>query len=301
MAPFEVTVLGNNSSYPANGRFPTSQVLNYNNRLYLIDCGEGAQVRMSEYGIKRSRIDHIFISHLHGDHVFGLPGFINSFMHFSRSQPLHVYGPKGIRQLIETILRLGDSHIGFDLEFHEIERQSKHKILEEYNLRVYAFPLKHRVPTWGYLFVENEPVPNVDKEAIEKYGLSVGQIVALKDRRVTPATMGLPDTVLIETTPRSYAFCSDTVFDKDIVPWIKGADLLYHEATFMHDLEEKAEETKHSTAFQAGMIARLADVGELLIGHFSSRYKDIQPLLEEALEVFPDTRLALEGETFRIG
>lgn len=301
MVRFEVTILGNNSSYPAHGRFPTSQVLNYNGRLYLIDCGEGTQIRLSEYNIKRSRINHVFISHLHGDHIFGLPGFINSFMHFSRTEPLHVYGPKGIRQLIDTILRLSESRIEFDVIFHEFTHTGKQKILEESNLRVFAFPMVHRIATYGYVFVEVQTEPNIDKDVIERYELSVDQIVGMKEGRFTPSDLGLPDETVIRHRPRSYAFCSDTAYNPTIIPWIHEVSVLYHEATFAHDLEDKAASTKHSTAFQAGMMARLAEAGELLIGHFSGRYKDLQPLLLEALDVFPDTRLALEGHTYPVG
>ena len=301
MSDFEVTTLGNNSSLPVHGRFPSAQVVGYGPMLYLVDCGEGTQIRLSEYGIKRSRIDRIFISHLHGDHVYGLPGLINSYAHVSRSGPLHIYGPKGIRQMMDTILRLSESKLLYDIEYHELTADSMTRILDEGNLRVHAFPLRHRVKTYGFKFGEKDVQPRLDKEAVKKHNIPVRDIIALKERRITPAQLNLPDDILRQDKARCYAYCSDTVYDTSLVPWISAADLLYHEATFLQELEEKALETTHSTAFQAGMIARMADVGRLLIGHFSSRYTDLQPLLEEAQEVFPDTELALEGRTYQVG
>ena len=301
MVKFEVTILGNNSSYPVHGRYPSSQILEHNGNLYLIDCGEGSQIRIAEYGIKRTRIDHVFISHLHGDHVFGLPGFVNSFVHFSRQRPLHIYGPVGIRQMIETILRLSGSRIEYDVVFHEIDADTRVKVLQEGGLKVYAFPMTHRIPTYGYVFEEVVKEPNIRPGAIEEHGISISQINALKKEYRTPADFGWPDDILYKREPRKYAYCSDTVYDTGLVQWIKGVDLLYHESTFLHSLEGKALETKHSTSFQAGMIARLAEVGKLIIGHFSSRYVDPTPLLEEAREVFTDTDLAIEGTTFPIG
>ena len=304
MSVFEVTILGNNSAFPAHGRFPSSQILNCNQHLYLIDCGEGAQMRMSQYGIKRSRINHIFITHLHGDHVFGLPGLINSYTHFSRTTPLHIYGPKGIRQMIETTLRLSASMIQYEVVFHEIENPAYHKILDSQGLKVYTFPLQHRIPTHGYLFVRKEGERHMRKSAIEKYNLTIPQIQAAKAGDSIDLADGSTLQAEALTDPpspaRKYAYCSDTIFAPEIADWIRGVNLLYHEATFLHELEHKAEISRHSTAFQAGMIARLAEVEKLIIGHFSSRYDDLEPLAEEARDAFPDVRIATEGETFTI-
>lgn len=304
MMKFEVTILGNNSAFPAYGRFPTSQVVNYDDHLFMIDCGEGTQVRLSQFRIKRSRIDHIFISHLHGDHVYGLPGLLNSYAHMGREKPMYIYGPKGIRMLIDTVLRLSSSIVNYEIVYKELDHTDKIKVFENGSLRVYAFPMKHRVPTYGYLFEERKEKVNLSKEAIDKYGLTIRDIHALKAGEETIVVEGVQikaEDVLIKAPRRSYAYCSDTVFDTDLVPWIKGVDLLYHEATFMHDLEHKAEFSKHSTALQAGMIARLAEVGKLIIGHFSSRYKDVEPLVEEARESFPEVASADEGTVFTIG
>ncbi len=301
---FEVTILGNNSAFPAQGRFPSSQIINHNEDLFLVDCGEGTQIRMTQLGIKRSRIQHIFISHLHGDHVYGLPGLINSFHHFTRQMPLHIHGPVGIRSMIETVLRLSNSIIEYELVFHEIQSDTKHKIYENKDLRVYAFPLLHRVPTYGFLFQEKHNTINISKEAIERYGLSIEQIKKAKmgmsvvldsGETLAPELLSLPARAL-----RSYAYCSDTMFDKRIVPWIENATVLYHEATFLHDLAPKASESMHSTALQAGMIAHMSNAGKLLLGHFSSRYADLEPFVREAREIFDPVLIAYEGRTFSI-
>ena len=300
---FEVTILGNNSAFPAFGRFPTAQVLNHNEHLFLIDCGEGTQMRLSDFRIKRSRINHIFISHLHGDHVYGLPGLLNSYAHTSRTAPMHVYGPKGIRQMIDTVLRLSSSIVSYDLIFHELEHEGKVKVHESSAIKVFAFPMQHRVPTYGYVFYEKRGKVNVRKEAIEKYDLSVHDIRALKDGSEDFVVNGetIPnENLVVRTEARSYAFCSDTIYDVNLVPHIKGVNLLYHEATFMHNLEAKAIASKHTTAFQAGMIARLAEVEKLIIGHFSSRYQDVAPLVAEAKDAFPNVEAAIEGVSFEI-
>jgi ribonuclease Z len=301
---FEVTILGNNSAFPAYGRFPTSQIVNHNDHLFMIDCGEGSQVRLSKFHIKRSRIDHIFISHLHGDHVFGLPGLLNSYAHMGRKKPMHIYGPKGIRMLIDTVLRLSSSIVNYEIVYRELDHTERSKVFESSSIRMYAFPMKHRIPTYGYLFEERKERVNVRKEAIEKYDLSISDIRAVKAGQETITVRGEQikgEDLLQRTRPRSYAFCSDTVFDPDLVKWIGGVDLLYHETTFLHELEDKATFSMHSTALQAGMIARLAEVDKLIIGHFSSRYRDVAPLVEEARETFPEVEAAEEGMTFSIG
>ncbi|HLF65383.1 MAG TPA: ribonuclease Z [Saprospiraceae bacterium] len=301
---FEVTILGNNSAFPAQGRYPSAQVVNHHEELFLVDCGEGTQIRMSQYSIKRSRIHHIFISHLHGDHVFGLPGLINSYHHHGRHVPLHIYGPVGIRAMIETVLRLSNSMIDFELVFYEIQSEKKLKIYENKDLRVYAFPIKHRVPTYGYMFQEKNTVINMSKEAIQKYHLTIDQIKTAKEGKPVTLASGelLSNDILTLPSPvsRSYAYCSDTVFDKAIVQWIKCVTVLYHEATFLHELEQKAVESMHSTALQAGMMAHMANVGQLLLGHFSSRYDDLSQFEQEAKEIFNAVQIAEEGHTYPI-
>lgn len=301
---FEVTILGSNSAFPSQGRFPSSQVVYHNDDLYLIDCGEGTQIRMSDFSIKRSRIEHIFISHLHGDHVFGLPGLINSYHHFGRVNPLHIYGPTGIRSLIEAVLRMTYSMVEFEIIFHEIQTDTKQKVFDSKHLRVYTFPILHRVPTYGYLFQEKISGLNLRKEAILEHNLTIDQIRLAKEGQPVSLQNGTVlstgDVTLPPRTPRSYAYCSDTAFDKRIVDWIENVSMLYHEATFLHELEQKAIESKHSTALQAGMIAHMANAGRLLIGHFSSRYDDLNPLLLEAGAIFSSVEIAREGHTYAI-
>lgn len=301
---FEVTILGNNSAFPAQGRFPSAQIVNCNEELFLIDCGEGTQIRMTQFAIRRSRINHVFISHLHGDHVYGLPGLINSYHHFTRNAPLHIYGPVGIRQMIETVLRLSSSMIEFELVFHELQSNTKHRIFENKDVRVYAFPLIHRVPTYGYLFIEKHHELNISKEAITKYNLTVDQIKDVKEGKSVILNSGeiIENAMLImpSAMPRSYAYCSDTIFNKDIVPWIENISMLYHESTFLHALEQKAIESQHSTALQAGMIAHMANAGQLLLGHFSSRYEDLSPFVNEAKEIFGAVQVTEEGHTYPV-
>lgn len=301
MVQFEVTILGNNSAFPAHGRFPSAQVLHYDGRMFLIDCGEGTQMRLDEYDIRRSRIDHIFISHLHGDHIFGLPGLINSYTQFNRTAPLHIYGPKGIRQLIDTVLRLSGSMVNYDLQFHELDQRERMKVYEGRGLRAYAFPLRHRIPTYGYLFIEREQPLNIRKEAIHEHDLSIPQIKDVKAGKaidIEGETVAAEELAKPPDPLRSYAYCSDTAFDEEVAEAVKGVTLLYHEATFLHELEQKAKVSMHTTAFQAGMLARLAEAGQLLIGHFSSRYTDLEPFIEEAREAFPDVAIAREGQTY---
>ena len=301
---FEVTILGNNSAFPAQGRFPSAQVVNHNEELFLIDCGEGTQIRMSQYGVKRSRINHVFISHLHGDHVFGLPGLINSYQHLARRSPLHIYGPTGIRQMVETVLRLSRSMIDFDLVFHELQGTEKLKVFESRLLRVYAFPLKHRVPTYGFLFSEREQRGGIRKELISQYQLSFEQIRQLKEGQTViledGTSLSSTDALLPPEVTRALAYCSDTIFDEQLVAVIGRVSLLYHEATFLHEISQKARESMHSTALEAGTLAHLANAGHLLIGHFSSRYDDLTPLVEEARSIFRDTDIAEEGATYTV-
>lgn len=301
---FEVTVLGTNSALPCFGRNPSSQLLNHNDRLFLIDCGEGTQMRLIECDVRYMRIDYIFISHLHGDHVYGLPGLINTMSSQGRQNPLTVFGPTGIKELTETVLRLSESRVLFPIEFMELKGEGFRRIFENERLRVDTFPLRHRISTQGYIFREKVVELNIKPEAIEQYGLNFEQIRAVKaGEDITLQNGGILNHKLITEPPppeRSYAYCSDTAYFPEILPYIRGASLLYHEATFMHELLAKAEHSMHSTARQAGEIASRAGVAKLLIGHFSSRYQDLSPLLEEAREIFPATELAVEGKTFAI-
>jgi ribonuclease Z len=301
---FELTVLGNNSALPAHGRYPSAQVLLADGHPYLIDCGEGTQMRLRKYDIRFMKIGHIFISHLHGDHVYGLPGLINSFGHHGRQQDLHIYGPNGIREFLETILRLSQSRMEFKIIYHEQSAQNKQAIHDDTYVKVYAFPLKHRILTYGYLFEQKPGERNIKVDAIREYNLDFQQIRAVKagqDIEVPTGRIIRAEDLLEPPRPaHTYAYCSDTRYNPELLPVIRHCSLLYHEATFLHEAVGKAEYSMHTTASEAGNLAAAAEVGGLLIGHFSSRYDDLQPLLEEARQEFSGTLLALEGNTYQI-
>ena len=301
---FELTILGSNSALPAHDRYPTSQLLSHHNRLYLIDCGEGTQIRLSKLKIRRTRINQIFISHLHGDHVFGLPGLITSYAQLGREEPLEIFGPVGIKELLETTLRLSGSRLEFQLIIKELALDNKSPITESDDMRISAFPLQHRLPTYGFIFEEKILEKRIRKEVIDQYNLTIEQIKEVKLGKSLHLGNGTvvanEDLTERPARPRKYVYCSDTTYMESIIPFIRNADLLYHEATFLHNLLSKAIYSKHSTALQAGQLARKAEVVSLLIGHYSSRYKDLTPLLEEAQSEFPATQLAIEGETYLI-
>ncbi len=261
---FSVTILGSNSAIPTLQRNPSAHLLNANERLFLIDCAEGTQLQLRRCKIHFQRIKHVLISHLHGDHFYGLIGFLTSLHLLGRKEELHLYANPGLRQIIDIQLAASRTSLIYPLIFHPLVSNEKELILETERLQVFAFPLLHSVPTYGFLFVE-------------KHNSSV---------RIRHA--------------RSYAYCSDTAYSEDIIPYIKGVDLLYHEATFLHEMAESAHEKFHSTAFEAATIAARANVKKLLIGHFSARYDDLQPLLDEAKSVFPLTELAEDGKKFDI-
>ncbi len=274
-------------------------------RHFLIDCGEGTQVQLRKAKARFSKINHIFISHLHGDHCFGLPGLIASFRLLGRETPLHVYGPKGIEEMMETIFRITETHRGFEVVYHELESNSSEKIYEDKRVEVYTIPLNHRIYCNGYLFKEKPKERHLNMTEISKYteiescdfhNLKLGKDFELKDGYV------LKNEVLT-TNPSpsvSYAFCSDTRFKEDIIPLIKDVDVLYHEATFLHDLKEMADYTGHTTAMEAAEIAKKANVGKLIIGHFSNRYHDLTVFTDEARTVFPNTFLPKALEPVKI-
>ncbi len=291
-----LTILGFNSAIPTVNSSPTSQLLEMAERYFLIDCGEGTQVQLRKAKAKFAKIDHIFISHLHGDHCFGLPGLIASFRLLGREKPLHIFAPKGIKQMLETIFEVTQTHKGFEVIYHELEGHQSEKIFEDNRVEVYTIPLNHRIYCNGYLFREKPKDRALNMEEIAKYPeievcdyhhLKKGKDFTLSDGYV------LKNEVL--TNPPkpsvSYAFCSDTRYKEEIAPIIKGVDLLYHEATFLHDLKEMADYTGHATAQEAAQIAQKANVGKLILGHFSNRYKDKTVFLDEAKPIFKETYL----------
>lgn len=275
-------------------------------RAFLIDCGEGTQVQLRKAKARFSKINNIFISHLHGDHCFGLPGLIASFRLLGRDTALNVYGPKGIKEMMETIFRLTETHRGFDVIYHELSSKKSEKIYEDNRVEVFTIPLDHRIYCNGYLFREKPKERHLNMQEVSKYAeietcdyhnLKLGKDFILSDGYV------LKNSVLTTEPSKSvsYAFCSDTRYLEEVVPLIENVDVLYHESTFLHDLKEMADYTGHTTALEAARIARKANVGKLILGHFSNRYSDLTVFTDEAREVFPNSFLPKALEAVKIG
>ena len=274
-------------------------------RCFLIDCGEGTQVQLRKAKAKFSKINHIFISHLHGDHVFGLPGLISSFRLLGRETPLHVYGPKGIKEMMETIFRITETHQGFEVVFHELSSKKSEKVFEDNRVEVFTIPLDHRIYCNGYLFKEKPKERHLNMQEISKYpeieicdyhNLKRGKDIQLSDGYILKN-----ENLTKPAEPSvSYAFCSDTRYLESIIPIIKNVDVLYHEATFLHDLKKMADYTGHTTALEAAKIASKANVKKLILGHFSNRYNDLSVFLNEACEIFPETYLPKQLEAVKI-
>jgi len=293
-----LTVLGSNAAMPAYGRITSAQVLHSNNFLYLIDCGEGTRIRLSEYKIKRNKIAVIFISHLHGDHCFGLPGVISSFFHFSRSQKLKIIGPVGIKKLINTFMEVSEGHLMYELEIIEHTADTFNLIYQNKDLEVYAFPLKHRIKTNGYLFRELQRDSNLIKEKITEFNLTIEEMRKLKKGLdiQRPNELILADEVTKQKTPaKSFAYCSDTIYDESLIDIVREVDLLYHETTYLHELKEKARARMHATSYEAAQLAKAASVSRLLIGHYSGMYRTPDALLDEAQSVFENSIAAYDG------
>lgn len=300
----KLNILGCHSATPLENAHTTSQVLEVKDHIFLIDCGEGTQIQLRNQKIKFSRIKHIFISHLHGDHFYGLVGLVSTFRLLGRTADLHIYGPKGIKEVITLQLKLANSWTNYNLFFHELEQEESVLIFEDDSLRVHTIPLDHRVYTNGFLFEEKPGLRRLDKEKIKNYDIphyDFQQLKLGKDLVLEDGTVVLNDRVTLNPKPiKRYAFCSDTAYNESIVPLVEGVDLLYHEATFLDAHENLAEKTKHSTATQAAKIAQLAKVKRLVLGHFSSRYRDKNGFLTEAAPFFDEVELAADGKIFDI-
>jgi len=296
---FVVTILGSGSAKPTVERLTSAHVLNVHEHFFLIDCGEGTQVSMMKYNISSGKINHIFISHLHGDHYFGLIGLINT-MHLSgRKRDLHIYCFKELEQIINLQLQAANTHLTFSLIFHFLKNEGCNKILDNKYVTVHSFPLKHRIPTCGFLFEEKKKIRNIKKEFARNHNISLDwfpRIYAGEDYIDDVGNVYPNDSIVKKSaSSRSYAYCSDTAFDVSLVSHISGVSLLYHEASFADEHESHALQKFHSTARQAAKIAALARAEKLIIGHFSSRYKNYDTLLEEACEEFENTLLAEDG------
>ena len=298
----KLTILGCYAATPRTVTNPTAQVLEINNRLFLIDCGEGTQVQLRKNKIKFSAINHIFISHLHGDHCYGLIGLVSTFMLLNRTNDLHIYGPKGIKEMILMQLKLSNSYTSYGLFFHELESLESEIIFEDKIVIVRTIPLKHRIYTNGFLFEEKIGERKLNVEAAKKLGIDKcyfqniknGKDISLDNGTIIPNE----DLSFDAIAPKSYAFCSDTVYDESIIEIIKNVDVLYHESTFLESEKDKCERTMHSTAKQAATIAQKAKVNKLILGHYSTRYPDIEMFKNEAKIIFENVELANDGKKF---
>lgn len=296
---FELNILGCGSAKPTTRHQPTSQILNVRGKFFMIDCGEGVQTQMQKMGLSMMNIGHIFISHNHGDHVFGLPGLIGTMDLLGRTSELHVHGPLQVGDFIDYLLKTFYTDIGYNVIFHPVDVHQHALVYEDRSITVHSIPLQHRLPTSGYLFREKPGLPHIRREMIDAFNIPISQINNIK----AGASWTTEDGTIIPherlTTPanppRSYAYCSDTVYLPHLKDILNGVTLLYHEATYMHERAPRAEQTRHSTALQAAMQARDAKVEQLCIGHFSASLKDENSLLLEAQSVFPNTILANEG------
>ncbi|MEZ4802721.1 MAG: ribonuclease Z [Gelidibacter sp.] len=298
----KLTILGCYSATPRTDTNPTSQVLEINNHIFLIDCGEGTQVELRRNKIKFARIKHIFISHLHGDHVFGLAGLISTFRLLTREAELHIYCPKGLKEIITLQMKLADSWTNYQLIFHELTSKTSELIFEDDKVEVYTIPLDHRIYTNGFLFKEKEGERHLNMTAVVEANIDMAYYRKLKQGFDVENRKGvLIDNKKVTTSPtapRSYAFCSDTAYNESIIPIIKGADVLYHESTFLEKHAKLAPATKHSTAKQAAMIAKKAGVRTLILGHYSTRYDSLLDFKTEAQTIFKSVKLAGDGKRF---
>ena len=301
----KLTVLGSSSALPASGRYPSAHVLNAHERLFLIDCGEGTQMQLRKCRIKFGKINNIFISHLHGDHIFGLYGLLSTFNLMGRENPVHLFAPENYDLMLNSHLRDFDINLNFKIEFTPLKSKDPVQIYEDKYISVTSFPLKHRIEAFGFLFREKIGDRNIIKEYIEKYKIPVVKIPAIKKGEdfITEDGTVIKNEELTTSPaePLSYAYCSDTMYFKRLAGFVKGVDLLYHEATFDKAMAALAKTVKHSTTIDAAKTALAANAKSLLIGHFSARYKDINQLVEEARSVFPNTLPAIDGTTYNIG
>ena len=302
--PFELTILGSNSAVPTSNRYPTAQVLKLPGRFFLIDCGEGTQIQLRRKKIGFSKIKHIFISHLHGDHYYGLIGLISTMNLLGIKTDVHIYSPSELKTLLQPQLDFSKSDKTVNLIFHPLNFKKQQKIYNDKRIEVFSFPVKHSTPTCGFLFKEIQKPANIKKKVIEEYNIQIAQIKEIIQGADFTTKTGevIPNNKLTTPPPKphSYAFCTDTAYHEPIVEIIKNVDLLYHEATFPKEKQEFATKIFHSTTIDAAKIAKLANVKKLIIGHFSARYNDISLFEKEAQTVFENSVAAVDGETYKV-
>jgi ribonuclease Z len=300
----KLTILGSSSALPTSERFPSAHVLNAHERLFLIDCGEGTQMQLRKNRIRFSKINHIFISHLHGDHIFGLYGLLSTFSLMGRKSPLHLYAPESYDSVLRSHLSDFDIHLSFDIDFIPLRGKDPVLILDDKYLTVTSFPLLHRITSFGFLFREKNKERNIIKDRIEEFGIPVERIPAIKKGEDYLTHEGIiirnDDLTLPPDEPLSYAYCSDTKYFPRLASFVRNVTLLYHESTFDKSENDLAAMTFHSTTHDAARTALNANAGTLIIGHFSSRYKKTEPLVEEARSVFMRTFPAIDGKSYKI-
>jgi ribonuclease Z len=301
---FELTILGCGAAAPTGKFHPSSQLLNMHDKLFLIDCGEGTQMQMRKFKLKMQRVNHIFISHLHGDHYLGLMGFISSISLWGRKADLTIYGPPELKEIIDIQLKASQTFLEYQLHVLPTSFEEKTLIYEDKSLEVYSFPLKHRINCCGFQFVEKQRLPAISKERIAEFKLRPSDIISLKHGMPTTTEAGLYVTPEMACTdapiPRRYSYCSDTAFSERVIESVRNSNLLYHESTFLESERKRAKETFHSTAMQAAEVAQRSESKRLLLGHFSSRYPDEKAFTQEAKTIFTQSQVAEEGRTYII-
>ena len=301
---FEVTILGTSSASPTKHRHPSAQFVRMEGEYMLLDCGEGTQLQLVKFGLRTHRIRYVFITHLHGDHFFGLPGLITSMGLHGRTEKLTIAGPEGLEQVLSIILESGETKLPFELEYLVCNPDLSEIIVETNNFLVQTVPLKHRIPCTGFILKEKGPELKLNIDRCEELhiptnyfdGIKMGDDYTTLDGKLISNS----ELTLLGSKNRSYAYISDTIFDEQVATAVKGVELLYHEATFLHELIDRAKETYHTTALQAGQIAKMAGVNKLVIGHFSARYHELGELGEEACSEFPNTEIAVEGKCYLV-
>lgn len=305
MTDFKLTILGNGSAVPTNKQHPSSQIVKMSDLQFMVDCGEGTQMQMIKYGIKHRNLDHIFISHLHGDHYFGIFGLISTFHLFRRDKPLYIYAPAELKKLMEHQLDISKTSLRFQLKFYPLEEVGQSPLLIYKDFKVSIFPLYHRMPTWGLKISKEDFKLRIKKEFVAKYKPSIEQIILIKkghDFKTESEIIIKNKEITHPVKPvQTYAYCSDTAYNENLIPVLENIDLLYHEATFDNSMEEMAVDRCHSTAAQAALLAKKSKVKRLLLGHYSARYESLAELLDQALRIFPNTALSEEGITYKIG
>ena len=300
---FTLNVLGTASALPTTERYPSAQVLDVRGRLFMIDCGEGAQIRLRKAKISFLKIEHICLSHIHGDHIFGIFGLLSTMGMLGRSSVLNLYAPKSFRPILDFFMTHFGEGVKYEINFVELEMAEPSVVYENRTVELLAFPLKHRVETFGFIIREKMPPYNVYKEAISRYGLTLAEIGTLKrGEDVVREDCVIPhkEAAYLPYEPRSYAYCSDTAPFPELSQWVKGVSLLYHEATYPAEMSEMAEKNFHSTTVDAASLAKEAGVGRLIVGHYSSRFPSVDFYLDELREIFPESYLAKDGDVVEI-